>query len=293
MGVSPLVDVDQNHPMMETPRWRCSSHRGIKSGPWKNKTCDKAVVHHVINHRTRCQTIFSGSFVFVFLMFLQGAWQEGSANQRGWISMFELKQLWNMKYIAFRHISQRNQLEISLETSKHLETSRELGPWDHELCKSTKWFCFKGTTGCQARCHGHGPLWWMSLLGWLSSRISEWNYPLTLKTPSMGLKKHRSNLLTNIHHEWPLHINFQMRNCKLTGADELPTNSSTLLMLQKSFVNLLWVQLGRSISRDNTLWMVGFLDTSTVSLKKSSGKNTFSYIFHGWNHGRSTRIVGN
>ena len=144
MGVSPLVDVDQNHPMMETPRWRCSSHRGIKSGPWKNKTCDKAVVHHVINHRTRCQTIFSGSFVFVFLMFLQGAWQEGSANQRGWISMFELKQLWNMKYIAFRHISQRNQLEISLETSKHLETSR-VGPWDHELCKSTKWFCFKGT----------------------------------------------------------------------------------------------------------------------------------------------------
>ena len=198
------------------PKMEMRSHRGIKSGPWKNKTCDKAVVHHVINHRTRCQTIFSGSFVFVFLMFLQGAWQEGSANQRGWISMFELKQLWNMKYIAFRHISQRNQLEISLETSKHLETSCELGPWDHELCKSTKWFCFKGTTGCQARCHGHGPLWWMSLLGWLSSRISEWNYPLTLKTPSMGVKKHRSNLLTNIHHEWPLHINsHQFSNEKL------------------------------------------------------------------------------
>ena len=107
-----------------SPKMEMQNHTWYQEWAFKKKNVTQEWCIMTINHRTRCQTIFSGSFVF--LMF-QGAWPEGSANQRSWISRFELKRLWNMKYFAFRHdLSQRNRLEISLESLKHLETSHEL-----------------------------------------------------------------------------------------------------------------------------------------------------------------------
>lgn len=170
-----------------SPRWRCRTTMASRVGLEKIKhvTKQRCVMLSTTAHVAKpIFLVHLYSYSWCFFRVARRIWQSKRLNFYAWTKTA-------VKYeipCQLRHISQRNQLEISLETLKHLETSRELGPWDHELCKSTKWFCFKRTLGCQARCHGP---WWWTLLGWLSTRISEWKFtftkPTTLETPPMGV----------------------------------------------------------------------------------------------------------
>lgn len=80
--------------------------------------------------------------------------------------------------------------------------------------------------------------------------------------------------------EWPLHVNSHQFSYEKLQVDRCRRTPNKLFHTVDAAEILNLLQLGRSISRDNTLWMVGFLCINGIT-EKTSGK-THIFIHFPW-----------